>query len=101
MTENYPQDASKLIRQIEKAEQELIEKRSNQGDEEDGIAVLFTGNWHTAIPRHLLVDQLLSPVEKLTWCAIRLSITDPSRPGATPRREELATMVNCLSLIHI
>ena len=95
MTENYPQDASKLIRQIEKAEQELIEKRSNQGDEEDGIAVLFTGNWHTAIPRHLLVDQLLSPVEKLTWCAIRLSITDPSRPGATPRREELATMVNC------
>lgn len=95
MTEKNLQDSSKLIRQIEKAEQELVEKRHNQNDDDDGIAVLFTGNWHAAIPRQLVVDQLLSPVEKITWCSIRLSITDPSRPGATPRREELASMVNC------
>lgn len=88
-------DSSTLLRQIEKAEQELIEKRIHRGDEEDGIAVLFTGNWHAAFPHQLVLDQTLSPVEKITWQALRLSITDPSRPGATPRRDDLASMINC------
>lgn len=95
MNDTKHHDLSLLARQITKAEHELIERRTGQGDDEDGIAVLFTGNWHDAIPRQLTLNNVLSPVEKITWQAIRLSITDPARPGATPRRDELASMINC------
>lgn len=84
-----------IARQIDKAEQELIEQRSNRGEEEDGIAVLFTGNWNDSFPRALVLDRQLDPTEKITWQAIRLTINNPTRPGSLPRREELALMVNC------
>ncbi len=84
-----------IARQIDKAERDLIEQRSNRGEEEDGIAVLFTGNWNDSFPRALVLDQQLDPTEKITWQAIRLTINNPARPGSLPRREELAMMVNC------
>ena len=87
-------DVSLLSNQILKAERELVNDRTGDQDD-DSIAVLFTGNWHDSVPRRLLVSQDLAPVEKTTWQIIRLTITDPARPGSTPRREELAMMVNC------
>lgn len=83
-----------IQRQINRAERDLIDQRT-QLDDEDGMAVLFTGNHHDAFPRHLVVNSYLSPVEKTTWQVIRLSINDPHRPGATPRRNDIAAMVNC------
>lgn len=59
------------------------------------MAVLFTGKWHDSFPRHLVINRDLSPLEKIAWQAIRLSISDPTRPGSTPRRDELAAMINC------
>lgn len=89
---NLPMDA--IQRQINRAERDLVEQRT-QLDDDDGMAVLFTGNHHDAFPRHLVVNSQLSPVEKTTWQVIRLAISDPSRPGATPRRNDIAAMVNC------
>ncbi len=89
-------DLSKLIKQIAKAETDLIEVRTGDvDDQEDGMAVLFTGQWHDSFPRQLVLNQTLSPLEKVTWQTIRLSIDSPSKPGSTPRREELAAMINC------
>lgn len=85
---------SLIEKQINRAERDLIEQRTTL-DGEDGMAVLFTGNHHDAFPRFLVTNGDLSPVEKLTWQVIRLSITDPHRPGATPRRDDLAVMINC------
>jgi hypothetical protein len=89
-------DLAKLTRQIAKAESDLIEIRTGDiDDQEDGMAVLFTGQWHDSFPRQLVLNQTLSPLEKITWQVIRLSIDSPSKPGSTPRREELAAMINC------
>ena len=85
---------SAIQRQINRAERDLIDQRT-QLDDDDGMAVLFTGNHHDAFPRHLVVNSYLSPTDKTTWQVIRLSISDPNRPGATPRRNDIAAMVNC------
>lgn len=83
-----------IAKQINRAEQELIEQRV-LGEEDDGMAVLFTGNHHDAFPRFLVLNQDLLPIEKITWQVIRLTINDPTRPGSVPRRAELAAMANC------
>ena len=86
---------SVLERQIIRAEKDLIESRSQSLDDDGGTAILFTGNHHDSYPRHLVLNSELAPVDKVTWQVIRLSIVDPSRPGSTPRRDEIATMVGC------
>lgn len=83
-----------INRQILRAEQELVRQRSTLDDDE-GMAVLFTGNHHDAIPRYLVVNRDLSPVDKITWQVIRLTINDPAKPGSTPRRDELAAAIGC------
>lgn len=90
-------DLRKLMHQIDKAEQDLIKVRSGDDalDQEDGMAVLFTGQWHDSFPRQLVLNQTLSANEKVCWQTIRLSISSPDRPGATPRRDQLASMINC------
>lgn len=87
-------DPDIIERQINRAEKELVDQRLYSEDD-DGMAVLFTGNHHDSSPRYLVVNQELSPVEKITWQVIRLTINDPSRPGSTPRRAELASKINC------
>lgn len=83
-----------IARQIDKAERDLISQRA-YGEDDDGMAVLFTGNHHDSFPRYLIVNRDLSPVDKLTWQVIRLTINDPARPGSTPRRNELSAMIGC------
>lgn len=83
-----------ITRQIHRAERDLIESRT-QLDDDDGMAVLFTGNHHDAFPRHLVVNPDLSPQDKLAWQVIRLAINDPNKPGAIPRRDDIATMMAC------
>jgi hypothetical protein len=82
-----------IKQQIRLAEQSLILQRE-AGMAED-FAVLFTGNWHDSIPRNLILNQQLSPVEKITWQTLRLTIANPQQPGSAPSREGLAAMVNC------
>lgn len=50
--------------------------------------LLFTGNIHDAMPRRLLLDQRLSPLDKMGWIIIRLHAL--SNDGAVfPSYEEL------------
>lgn len=83
-----------LKQHIRRAERELLYHKASGCGGED-LALLFTGNAHDAIPRNLILNQTLSPVEKVTWQALRLSIGSPQSPGSTPKRDELALMVNC------
>lgn len=84
-----------LLRQyIAKAEREMMFHK-DVGNEADDLAVLFTGNWHDSIPRNIILSQTLLPVEKITWQSIRLTVHQPQQPGSTPKRDDLAMMVNC------
>ena len=83
-----------LRRQIKRVEQELVFAKET-GAAKDDFAVLFTGNWHDSIPRNLIVNNNLSPVDKLCWQVLRLTISSPQQPGTAPTRDELALMVNC------
>ncbi len=83
-----------IARQIDKAERDLISQRS-YAEDEDGMAVLFTGNHHDSFPRYLILNRDLNAIDKVTWQVIRLTITDPTRPGSTPRRNELSAMIGC------
>lgn len=44
--------------------------RKEEGRIRSGL--LFTGNVHDAIPRRLLLDTRLSPLDKMAWMMIRL-----------------------------
>lgn len=92
-----PNNLDVLRRQIQRAEAQLIQSRTNAGSQDsDGeIGVLFAGNWHDSIPRRLIADEELAPVEKVTWMVIRSTIQSPQQPGATPRRADLARSINC------
>ena len=87
-------DKDLLSRLIKRAEQELVVSKET-GAAADDFAVLFTGNWQDAIPRNIILNKTLTPLDKVTWQAIRLSINNPQQPGTMPNRDELAIMVNC------
>lgn len=86
-----------LRKQIKRAEAQLIQSRTqaNTGESDDEVGVLFAGNWHDSIPRRLIVDEELAPVEKTTWMVIRSTINSPQQPGSTPKRADLARSINC------
>ncbi len=95
--EKPPNNLDVLRRQIQRAEAQLIQSRTHAGSQDDDseIGVLFAGNWHDSIPRRLIADEELAPVEKVTWMVIRSTIHSPQQPGATPRRADLARSINC------
>jgi hypothetical protein len=85
-----------LKRQVEQVEQELKQRGQEDNlDHEPEYAVLFTGNWQSAIPNQLICHPDLSPAEKVTWQVWRLAITNPGRPGASPRSSDLMRHINC------
>lgn len=93
------QDNLKLValrRQVEQVELELKQRgQEDNFDHEPEYAVLFTGNWQSAIPNQLICHPDLSPAEKITWQVWRLAITNPGRPGASPRSSDLMRHINC------
>ena len=85
-----------LKRQVEQVEQELKQRGQEDNlDHEPEYAVLFTGNWQSSIPNQLICHPDLSPAEKITWQVWRLAITNPGRPGASPRSSDLMRHINC------
>ncbi|EEV1512716.1 helix-turn-helix domain-containing protein [Escherichia coli] len=56
---------------LEKMQERIVQKgRQQDGKIQSGL--LFTGNVHDAIPRRLLLDTRLSPLDKMAWMMIRL-----------------------------
>lgn len=55
---------------LEKMNSRLVANPLQDGQARNGL--LFTGNTHDAIPRRLLLDPCLSPLDKMGWIMIRL-----------------------------
>lgn len=48
------------------------------GAQHSGEALLFMGNWHDAMPRLLIQDAVLEPVDKIVWQVIKLQAQSQS-----------------------
>jgi hypothetical protein len=88
-----PTSMDLLQRKISKAEEELIKKRNPSSPYDDDMAVLFTGNHHDAIPRSMIINEDLSPSERITWMVLRTGTSDPTKPGAIAKRSDLARAI--------
>ncbi|MCH9828955.1 MAG: helix-turn-helix domain-containing protein [Gammaproteobacteria bacterium] len=58
-----------------------------------GEALLFIGNWNDALPRLLIHDPVLEPVDKIVWAVIK-TCTDPRRGTAFPNYATIARLAN-------
>lgn len=56
-------------------------------------ALLFVGNWNDALPRLLIHDQVLEPVDKVVWAVIRTQ-ADPQRGTAFPSYATIGRLAN-------
>lgn len=56
-------------------------------------ALLFIGNWNDALPRLLIHDPVLEPVDKIVWAVIK-TCTDPRRGTAFPNYPTIARLAN-------
>ncbi len=88
-----PTSMELLQRKISKAEEDLIKKRNPSSPYDDDMAVLFTGNHHDAIPRSMIINEDLSPSERITWMVLRTGTSDPTKPGAIAKRSDLARAI--------
>ncbi|WP_075604426.1 STY4528 family pathogenicity island replication protein [Klebsiella pneumoniae] len=57
---------------LEKMRQQLHHRQHSQPGTALRSGLIYAGNVHDAIPRQLLLESRLSPVDKLTWMMIRL-----------------------------
>lgn len=72
-----------------------LESRSNESDDDSGL--LFLGNWQDAIPRQLITDAILEPVDKITWQVIRIHVSAPGSVTAFPSYEAISNHANIRS----
>lgn len=70
----------------------LAHRRNKSGAERSNV--VYTGQWHDSIPRRLILDPMLKPVEKLVWQIIRTHIGQPGEEGAWPSIRRLARLAN-------
>jgi len=75
---------------------ERMLKAKREQAQGDKSAVVYTGAWHDSIPRRLILDVNLTPVEKLTWQIIRTHIGQPGEDGAWPSIGRIAKLA-CVS----
>ncbi|MDM4770858.1 STY4528 family pathogenicity island replication protein [Solimonas sp. SE-A11] len=58
--------------------------------------LLFLGNWHDALPRLLIQDPILQPVDKVVWQVIKLQATAQGATGF-PTYDQIARWANVAS----
>jgi len=56
-------------------------------------ALLFIGNWNDALPRLLIYDPILEPVDKIVWAVIRTR-ADPHRGTSFPSYAVIGRLAN-------
>ncbi|MBR9910306.1 MAG: helix-turn-helix domain-containing protein [Gammaproteobacteria bacterium] len=74
-----------------------VAKVRTQSDSTSPDAMLFTGNWHQAIPAMVIQDPVLEPVDKLVWMVIMLHARETGGRAAFPSYETLARQANVAS----
>lgn len=70
----------------------LSHRRRRAGKDQSNV--VYTGQWHDSIPRRLILDPTLKPVEKLIWQIIRTHIGQPGEEGAWPSIRRLARLAS-------
>jgi len=71
---------------------EMLDKRKQRKGSLD--AVVYTGDWHDSIPRRLILDQRLTPTEKIIWQVLRTHASQPGQNGAWPSIGRLANLAS-------
>lgn len=60
-------------------------------------SLFYYGNYQDALPRRLIVDPILRPVEKIVWAILRTCVVHPQLPGVNPSQDEIARLANVSS----
>lgn len=71
---------------------DMLDKRKQRKASLD--AVVYTGDWHDSIPRRLILDQRLTPTEKIIWQVLRTHASQPGQDGAWPSIGRLAKLAS-------
>lgn len=74
-------------------ESSLEALRAGQGGTHHPEALLFVGNWNDALPRLLIHDSVLEPVDKIIWAVIKTR-ADPGRGTAFPNYATIGRLAN-------
>jgi hypothetical protein len=67
--------------------------RQGQSGHPPAEALLFIGNWNDALPRLLIYDPILEPVDKIVWAVIRTR-ADPHRGTSFPSYAMIGRLAN-------
>ena len=67
--------------------------RDGHGETRPAEALLFVGHWNDALPRLLLHDSVLEPVDKIVWAVIKTR-ADPARGTAFPSYATIGRLAN-------
>ena len=81
---------TEISRYIEKAKHDLL----LNGNDDTG-ALLFMGEVQDPIPRTLIIDPILNPVDIRAWMILRISVANPTIPSKLPTQVELAKYIHC------
>ncbi len=89
-----PGEVSERIRALEALiESSLNALRHGPAQPTPAEALVFIGNWNDALPRLLIYDPVLEPVDKIIWAVIRTR-ADPQRGTAFPSYATIGRLAN-------
>lgn len=89
-----PGEVSERIRALEALiDSSLAALRQGPAQPAPAEALLFIGNWHDSLPRLLIYDPILEPVDKIVWAVIRTR-ADPQRGTAFPSYATIGRLAN-------
>ncbi len=99
MTDHHPSRRAQQLFQLIQQQARRVLTHSREGappghDPAGGEALLYLGNMHDAVPRGLLYDPLLEPVEQVVWQAIRIHAGQHGA-GGFPSQEDLLPITKC------
>lgn len=89
-------EASPRTRALEVLIQASLDQLLDDTPAKANEGLLFLGNWHDALPRLLIQDPILQPVDKVVWQVIKLQATAQGATGF-PTYDQIARWANVAS----
>ena len=89
-------EASPRTRALEVLIQASLDQLLDETPAKANEGLLFLGNWHDALPRLLIQDPILQPVDKVVWQVIKLQATAQGATGF-PTYDQIARWANVAS----
>lgn len=88
--------ASPRTRALEVLIQASLDQLLDEAPAKANEGLLFLGNWHDALPRLLIQDPILQPVDKVVWQVIKLQAAAQGATGF-PTYDQIARWANVAS----